>query len=178
MQVTPLVPGGELERTAQRLRARAQGQTPPAFAVPESSALPGLARIFHLGPEELELVTLAAGYEIAPEVTEAIEAIPAPGKAHGGLDASVAADLLGPAAWDLLCAEAALRRWRVVELAGSGPLQRRQLRLDERILHYLLGTSYLDARLEGLVERVAPGPVGGAAGERIAQAIAAAWSGP
>ncbi|MFE4583635.1 ATP-binding protein, partial [Streptomyces chartreusis] len=48
---------------------------------------------------------------------------------------------------------APLRRWRMAELDDESRLTTSRLRLDERILHFLLGSPYLDARLHGRLRR-------------------------
>jgi ATPase family associated with various cellular activities (AAA) len=162
-----------LDAVAARLRALAAGEPLPPFEPAPTSALPAIARVFHLNPAEQELVCLAAGYELDPEVAAVVESV----NGSGALDAALLVGLLGAQLWDILCPEAPLRRWRLIELAGAGPLRTRQIRLDERILQALLGTTYLDARLEGLLHLVpAADPVEGRARE-LAQAIGAAWSG-
>ncbi len=148
-----------------RLKAIAEGTAPPPFTVPPASALPSLANIFHLTKAELELLTLAAAAELSPERLDIT----------GPCDAILAQHLLGPAIWDALVPEAPLRRWRLIELAGNGPLRQRPIRIDERILHALLGNTYLDARLEGLIRPVwaeAPSPRETA----LATKITEAWS--
>ncbi|QHQ36677.1 ATP-binding protein [Algicella marina] len=136
-----------LEQTRSRLRALAAGQTPPPFAVPDSSVLPRLAAIFHLNEPELELLTLSAAAELDPATGEAIHAV----NGTGLCDTALAQRLLGPAIWDALVPEAPLRRWRLLELTGNGPLYQQTLCTDERILHTLLGNTYADARLTAVV---------------------------
>ncbi len=157
---------------ASRLEALAAGAEPGPFVPPEGSALVALGRIFGLGPGEQELLALAAGQELSPRICAALARL----TSAGAIDAEFCARLLGPGAWDMLCPGAALRRWRLVELAGAGPLRQRPIRIDERILHHLLGTTYVDARLAGLVRPVAgagpaPGPILDLAGR-----IEAAWT--
>lgn len=161
-----------LDGIAARLEALADGISLPPFAVPESSALPELARVFNLHDAELELICVAAGHELHPGIGEALMAI----NGTGNLDSSLAAQLLGPQVWDLLCPEAPLRRWRLIDLAGNGPLRQRQIRLDERILHALLGTIYLDARLEGLLHRTAPETAPDRAAGDLIRTIVRAWT--
>lgn len=55
--------------------------------------------------------------------------------------------------WSALTPIAPLRRWRIVELDDAAGLTTTRLRLDERILHFLLGSPYLDARLHGQLRR-------------------------
>ena len=42
-----------------------------------------------------------------------------------------------------------LRRWRLLELGRGEALVNRPLKIDERVLEYLMGVSYLDERLQG-----------------------------
>jgi len=49
--------------------------------------------------------------------------------------------------WDALANNAPLRRWRIIEICGDGPLAHSRLRIDERILFFLTGVWQLDARL-------------------------------
>jgi hypothetical protein len=161
-----------LDGIAERLRALADGKTPATFAVPERSTLPALARVFHLGEAELELIGLAAGHDIDPGIGAAIKAV----NGTGLFDVDLAARLVGPEIWDLLCPEAPLRRWRLIELIGTGALRQRQIRLDERILHALLGTIYLDARLEGLLQHTTAPASPGRLARHLVDAITSAWT--
>lgn len=134
--------------TARLVALEANADLPP-FAVPETSALNTLATIFHLHTEELETLTLAAGAELDPAIGTAIAALT--GNKFPDLRL---AERLQATAWDTLCPEAPLRHWRMVDLAGSGPLCHRPIRPDERILHFLLGTTYVDSRLEGILQQI------------------------
>jgi AAA+ superfamily predicted ATPase len=57
--------------------------------------------------------------------------------------------------WSALAQVGPLRRWRLVEIDVSDGLTHGRLHIDERILHYLAGVNYLDARLRGLLRPVA-----------------------
>ncbi len=61
---------------------------------------------------------------------------------------------LPQAHWSAVLPTAPLRRWRLVEIGAGDTLMTSPVRIDERILHYLTGLSYLDERLAGLVEPV------------------------
>ncbi len=66
---------------------------------------------------------------------------------------------LPEAHWSALSPDRPLRKWRLIEFAalggsGAAPLTTRPLRIDERVLNYLIGVHHLDQRLEGLVERL------------------------
>src|SRR5215211_4904786 len=61
---------------------------------------------------------------------------------------------LPEAHWNALTPAAPLRYWRLVEVGTGDTLTTSPLRVDERVLHYLAGVTYLDERLQGLVEPV------------------------
>ena len=178
-RVAPVAGGGLPQGLAEafglvlaRLGALQSGSPLPPFAAPAGSALRAAAAIFGLGPAEQEILCLAAGCELDADVAAAVEAlVGAP-----ACEVSIAAALRPGLAWDALCPEAPLRHWRLVELVGGGPLRRRALRIDERVLHFLLGNSYLDARLEGIV-RVLPAETAAGPQADLADRIARAWGG-
>ncbi len=80
--------------------------------------------------------------------------------------------------WSALTPTSPLRRWRLLEIHDGQTLATSPLRIDERVLHYLAGVSYLDERLQGLVEPVpVPGQLPGSqreAAERFAAVVMAA----
>lgn len=160
--------GHAFESLFARLEALRTGAELPALHVPDTCALRTLADIFHLDAEEIEVVTLAAGAELDPRIGAAIHGLTGNSSPDLGL-----AERLTQGAWDSLCPEAPLRHWRIVSLAGNGPIRARNIRLDERIVHFLLGTTYLDNRLEGIVHHLAP--TGGS--HPIHERIVAAWNG-
>ncbi|MGF1521669.1 MAG: ATP-binding protein [Leptolyngbyaceae cyanobacterium] len=57
--------------------------------------------------------------------------------------------------WSALTPTAPLRRWRLVELMPGAELTHSPLRIDERILHELMGSATLDERLQGTVQPLA-----------------------
>ncbi len=156
-----------------RLDAVAAGEVVSSAPMePTGSGLDTLAALFRLTPVERGMLCLAVGPDLDPALGAGI------GKATGGLaraDVSLALTLFGPEAWDALCPAAPLRRLRLVELAGSGPMPGRRIEPDERVLHFLMGINYLDARLEGILHTMPPGPAGVATGE-AARRIVSAWS--
>ena len=115
------------------------------------SALGHLAEMFSLSPFEQDLLLLCAGVEFDGTFPSLCAS------AHGDPRRNYATFSLALAAlpdphWNALTAAAPLRRWRLIEVTNSGEgLLQSQLRIDERVLHYLAGISYMDQRLEGLV---------------------------
>lgn len=151
-----------LERHAAGLHAASETpeETPPAdesAPVQQSdvfdgpSALGHLAEMFSLSSFEQDLLLLCAGIEFDGTFPSLCAS------AHGDPRCNYATFSLALAAlpdphWNALTAAAPLRRWRLIEVTNSGEgLLQSQLRIDERVLHYLAGISYMDQRLEGLV---------------------------
>jgi vesicle-fusing ATPase len=154
-----------------RLIALGDGKPLPAFVGAESGALRALCDIFDLGAAEAEMICLAMGQEVDPSLAEAL--VGATGQTAA--DGALAHRLLGAAAWDALAPMGPVRRWRLVELRGSGPLLSRGIAIDERILGFLLEQPSLDARLEGLVRPLraadSPGPRAAALALSISAAL-------
>src|SRR5690242_10097160 len=109
-----------------------------------SSALGHLAGMFSLSPFEQDLLLLCAGIEFDGTFPALCAS------AHGDARRNYATFSLALAAlpdphWNALTAAAPLRRWRLIEVVNGGEgLLQSQLRIDERVLHYLAGISYMD----------------------------------
>jgi hypothetical protein len=111
-------------------------------------ALETLRECFSLSEFERDIVLLCAGVELDAKFAEGCPSLPTFGLALSRLEKPH---------WSALTPASPLRRWRLVELgAGVSPTSS-PLRIDERILHYLTGISYLDERLQPLVTLV-PAP--------------------
>lgn len=122
----------------------------PSLLETSGSALDALVGLFRLTPTERGVLCLAAGAELDAALSDQI--VKATSKPQP--DVSLAQVLFGAAGWDALCPAAPLRRCRLIEVVGAGPFLHRHLEVDERVLNFLMGLNYLDARLEGLVSRV------------------------
>jgi hypothetical protein len=153
--------------TAPEATERA-GEPPPA--------LRSLCEAFSLSTFERDVLLLCAGVEL----DSALGALCATAhddlaRVHPTFGLALAA--LPQPEWAALSPSAPLRRHRLIELsAGSGPC-RGALRIDERVLHYLVGLSHLDERLHGLFTRV-PAPHDLLPSHRVlANQISALWSG-
>lgn len=144
--------------TAPTPHSTAPAPTPKGSAIdgPSVAPLDALTAYFGLTPFERDLVLLTAAYELDPTTAARCAAAGGdPERAHPTFSLALAA--LDGAHWSALTPVAPLRRWRLVDLDDETRLTRSRLRLDERILHFLLGSPYLDARLHGQLRR-APVP--------------------
>jgi ATPase family associated with various cellular activities (AAA) len=138
---------------------------------PVPAALDVLCEAFGLSPFERDVLVLCAGVELDATLG-ALCAL-----AHGDARRPFASFGLALAAlpdpeWGALCPTAPLRRMRLVEVAPGEGLTSAALRIDERILHYLTGLSYLDERLRAIVRPVPPPAPLLSSQQRVADTIA------
>ncbi|WP_257155979.1 ATP-binding protein [Streptomyces sp. Ru87] len=156
-------------------RGRGAAALPAAGSGP--ATLDALVACFGLSPFEREVILLAAAAELEPTTgSRCAAACGDPERAHPTFSLALAA-LTAPH-WSALTPVAPLRRWRLVELDDETRLTTSRLRLDERILHFLVGSPYLDARLHGMLRR-APVPDSlPASYDTAAERVAAGWAGP
>jgi hypothetical protein len=164
----------------------ADEETPPFAADPDdgSSAAPDrpfaldhVVDAFGLSPFERDILVLCAGVELDTATADLCgRANGDPGRAFATF--SLALSAFASAHWSALAPNAPLRRWRLVE-PGAGALVTAPLRIDERVLHHLVGVDALDDRLAGYVEPPRPGAAGSqvvASHERIAHRISRLWA--
>jgi hypothetical protein len=112
-------------------------------------AVDSLSSVFGLTPFERDILLLCAGADL----DSGFGALCAASRGDSRPTFGLALAALPEPHWSALLPSAPLRYWHLIEVAGE-TLTQAPLRIDERILHYLTGVSYLDARLEGLVRPV------------------------
>lgn len=140
------------EQTENRNQHLEESLQQAAEALPRPSTLENLCGLFKLSSFEREVLLLCVGLELDPRF------IPLCGggtvNSRPYVTFSLALSALPDAHWNALAPTSPLRYWRLLEVTNQEVLALSPLRLDERILHYVTGTFYLDTRLRGLVERV------------------------
>lgn len=142
-------------------------------AVP--APLAKLQSAFGLSSFERDIVLLCAAAELDPTTGARCAAASGdPERAHPTFSLALAA--LGEAHWSALTPVAPLRRWRLVELADETRLTTSRLRLDERILHFLTGSPYLDPRLHGMLRPASATDELPTPHEEAADRVVAGWS--
>lgn len=124
-------------------------------ALESSTALSYLCSAFDLSPFERKILLLCAGVELSAEVAQLC------GKAQGNPQFtyptfSLALAVFPNASWEAITPTAPLRRWQLIDRVNNDSLTQSRLRIDERVLHYLTGVSYIDERLNGLIYPLAP----------------------
>ena len=146
----------------------------PAALGDRPPALVQLAQAFGLSGFERNLLLLVAAIEFDAEIAalcaaaqgDAARPWPSFGLALAKLDAPH---------WSALAPDAPLRRWRLLELATGAPLTQATLRIDERVLHHLVGVAHLDERLAPVLRRLPPPGALSPAHAALARSLAAAW---
>ncbi|MGE5657441.1 MAG: ATP-binding protein [Actinomycetota bacterium] len=124
----------------------------PAMSPP--SALETLCHTFNFSEFDRQLLLLCAGMEFDDRWGSLCAAASGnPQQTYPTF--SLALKVLPAPDWGALTHDAPLRWWRAIELGPGNSLTQCPLRIDERILHYLLGVGRLDERLVNYVEPMA-----------------------
>lgn len=114
------------------------------------SAIDWLTAAFGLSGFERDLLLLCAGAEMDAELARACAL------AHGDttrpwVTFSLALATLESPHWSALTPQRPLRRWRLLDIDNHAGLAASRLRIDERVLHFLVGINELDVRLAHLL---------------------------
>jgi hypothetical protein len=162
-----------------RIKARLRGEDEPtAIAalqqardlLPAPAAIDLLSDAFGLSAFERELLLLCAGVEMDTEISQCCaetQSHPQRGCATPGL----ALGALTDPHWSALTPIRPLRRWRLIEVDESSSLSAARLKIDERVLHYLAGVNYLDARLQPLLHPRPPAKMMPDTQARLAESV-------
>ena len=140
------------EGAAEAAAATTDGARVP---LPAPAAIDVLTDVFGLSPFERDVLLLCAGVEMDGELAKRCgEAQGHPQRPYATFGLALAA--LEDPHWSALAPINPLRRWRLIEVDDSVGLAAGRLRIDERILHYLAGSNYLDIRLQPLLRAKEP----------------------
>ncbi|BAZ16715.1 ATPase central domain-containing protein [Calothrix sp. NIES-4071] len=141
----------ESENGAEQEKALLEALQEAAAAMPEPAALDKICKIFGLSNFESNILLMCACMEFSGDFGGLCAA--AQGDTQRAYPTfSLAYSVLPDAHWDAIAPHAPLRRWRLIEMGEGRALTLCPLRIDERILHYLVGTDYVDERLVGIIE--------------------------
>ena len=132
---------------------------------------------FGLSPFERDMLLLCAGIELSDEFANRIANIV--GEAGKGRPTfALALTALPEAHWSATAPNAPLRRFRLVEMLSDDGPTRSALRIDERVLHFLMGVSYMDERVAGMVSPVEPPDLLPQSHQAIASRVLHIWTEP
>jgi hypothetical protein len=166
------------EDSARGERAAESMQHEPAqrlaSLMSEPPALEMLRKTFGLSPFERDLLLLCAAVELDASFDALHTTLP--GSSQRGPTFGLALTTLPDAHWSALTPIAPLRYWRLIDVDAGSKLTQSALRIDERILHYLVGVPYLDRRLVDIVKPVPPVGELVQSHAKVAERIAEIWS--
>ena len=149
--------------------------TSPAMEHEAPPALDVLCSLFNLSAFERDILLLCAGVEIDGEFAQLCAAAQRDlQRSHPTFNLALA--ILPDPYWLALSPVAPLRYWRLIEIESGSTLISSALRIDKRILHYLLGLSYLDRRLSSLFQPLSASTPLLPSHEAIVREIVQAWS--
>jgi hypothetical protein len=146
--------GAALDEIKAALRGHESRVVEPTLE--DAEALPALhhvCMIFGLTSFERAVLLLCAGMELDSSVAGLCAAAAGDPRREWPTFGLALAAFPG-AHWSALSPSRPLRSWRLVNLDERDGLATGRLRIDERILHYLVGVACVDERISGLLERV------------------------
>jgi hypothetical protein len=131
------------------------GHAADSIAMPHT--IERIANTFGLSGFEAQALLLCAGVELDGELATAVAAA---SDHHRPLPTfALALSILPGAHWTALMPDRPLRRWRLLEVLPGDLLVHSPLRIDERILHEIVGVTSPDERLKGCLEAVTVPPL-------------------
>jgi len=144
----------------------------PDFLIPPT--LQQLSTYFNLSPFEQAILLVCVGMELSPEFSILC------GQAQGDSKLNHPTFMLMLSVfpyhhWDALAPNGTLRHWRLIELGEGQTLTQSQLRIDERILHYLIGEQSIDDRFKGVIDLITFKPNVVPSQQQLAEKIAVLW---
>ena len=127
--------------------------SPEALAVLQnrSSALERLCKLFNLSDFERDILLLCAAVELDPSFEELLI------KAQGSLQRnyptlSLALSAFPESHWYVLSSQSPLQKWKLIEIELGQTLTKSPIKINKRILCYLLSEPCLDDELAGILK--------------------------
>src|SRR5262245_3987414 len=133
--------------------AAAAALTAARAAMADPPALETLSALFGLSTFEEQLLMLVAGVELDSGFAAACAAA-RPGASPHPTYSLALARFPNPH-WSAVAPVSPLRRWRLLDVGAGPAVTASPLRIDERILHYLLGLAFIDERIQPYIELTA-----------------------
>jgi hypothetical protein len=134
-----------------------------------------LCSAFGLSELERGVLLMCVGVEVDPPFAQLCAAAQ-PESLRGRPSFGLAMATFPEPNWQACTPDAPLRRWKLVEVGAADTLTGAPLRIDERVLHFIMGQTYVDERLADALDVV---PTGGRlvpSHQEIADHVAAIWS--
>ncbi|RCJ26538.1 ATPase [Nostoc sp. ATCC 43529] len=150
----------------------------PAETILPTSALANLCRLFYLTEFERDIILLCTALEIDPTVAQLCAKLQGnPQLNYPTL--ALALTTFPQASWSVLSSQNPLQSWKLIEIGTGFTLTQAPLRINPRILSYLVGEPAFDEQLMGFVhplplhlEQIPLAP----SQEQIVEQLVAIWS--
>ncbi|MBL8929945.1 MAG: ATP-binding protein [Kineosporiaceae bacterium] len=185
-QLVTETPPSDPAPTGPTLTEPSPTKSPPPGESPAGpvlgSPLGNLAERFGLSTFERGVLLLTVAREVGVPVGELTGAdghahAQAAAHAQGAVSFARAMALLPEGHWSALSPVGPLRRWQLVHLLDPTSVAHSPMVADERVLHHLLGTDYLDPDVAALVRPVEALTVATPTLVRAAARVVQAWDG-
>jgi hypothetical protein len=168
-----------LDRVYRTITRNLSDALPAETHLPEAGPCLALERIeyaFQVTPFERDLLLLCAGASLESRFAKACAAI------HNDTHATwptfgLALAMLDDPHWSAISRTRPLRYWKLIEVSPDHTLLDAPLRIDERVLQFLMGVPTSDERLEAMF-RPLPSMEGGRRYEDVIYHAARHWSSP
>jgi hypothetical protein len=146
---------GMLPRSTGKNAQNRKAEAGPALAdarqlLHTESAIDWLTTAFGLSAFERDLLLLCAGAEMDTDLARTC-AVAQGDTTRPWVTFGLALAALESPHWSALTPQRPLRRWRLLEIDNHAGLAAGRLRIDERVLHFLVGINELDVRLAHLL---------------------------
>jgi AAA+ superfamily predicted ATPase len=154
----PSEQAGQTEASANPLAAAAakiRGFLEQQGNAENPSPFSRLVHGFDLSAFEADIIALAAAAELDPEVCELCAAMQGDPRFRYPTFGLAMASLANPH-WSAIQPRGALRRWLLLDVGPGDTLTSAPLRIDEAVLHFLMGAGTIDERLDALLETLEP----------------------
>lgn len=172
----------KLDRLRYQLKQRIQpsdateGLAPALLTFPATTttfALDQICHIFGLSNFEQELLLLCAGVELEADFASLCASQGDSQRTY--VTFSLALAISSQPDWQALAPDRPLRRWKLLEIGAGNALTTSPLRIDEQILHYLLGKQYLNERLMDMATALATSDTLVASHQQLSEEAANTW---
>jgi len=163
----------------QSVQTESEQQFTPESVVAQSIplALEQLCTLFSLSPFERDILLLCVGMELDPNF-ELLCADVQGNRERNYPTLSLALSVLPNSHWSVLASQSPLQRWQLIEIGNKHTLTQSPLRIDKRILCYLLDEPCQDEQLAGIVKPMPPAsptPLP-PSHQQLAEQLVATWS--
>ncbi len=122
--------------------------------VSETSALAQLCTQFNLSPFERDILLFCAGMEIEPNFQSLCAKAQRNSSNKNYPTLGLVLSVFPGASWRVLSPQSSLQYWQLLQIEPGFILTKSSLRIDKRILCYLLGEKVSDEQLAGIIKPI------------------------